>query len=238
MLYGRRRGRRLRPNRQAQVDRLLPQISVDMARMAEAPSRLYGRPVRDVWLEVGFGGGEHLLRQAQCHPDVGFIGCEPFLNGIARLVADIDQSAEPPDNIRVFADDARALIERLPDASIGRVFVLFPDPWPKSRHQRRRFVAPAQLDALARVMRPGAELRLATDHMDYLRWMLFHCLAHDAFRWLVEGPADWRIRTDDWPQTRYEGKALARGDFCAYLRFVRRGPRDGTGRRNANKGLV
>jgi tRNA (guanine-N7-)-methyltransferase len=238
ILYGRRRGRRLRPYRQAQVDRILPQIAVDMERLAEAPTALFPRPVRDVWLEVGFGGGEHLYRQSRLHPDIGFIGCEPFLNGVARLIAEIDEGGTPPDNIRVYADDARALLERLPAASIGRVFVLFPDPWPKSRHQRRRFVAPAQLDALARVMRPGAELRLATDHMGYLRWMLFHCLAHDAFRWLADGPGDWRVRPADWPETRYEAKALARGDFCAYLRFERRAGGALAERANGNKNLV
>jgi tRNA (guanine-N7-)-methyltransferase len=238
ILYGRRRGRRLRPRRQEQVDRLLPGLSVDMQRLAEAPDALFARPVRDVWLEVGFGGGEHLYRQARLHPDIGFIGCEPFQNGVARLIAAIDEGGVPPDNIRVFADDARALIERLPPASIGRAFVLFPDPWPKSRHRRRRFIAPAQLDALARVLRPGAELRLATDHMDYLRWMLFHCLAHDAFRWLATGPADWRERPADWPATRYEGKALARGAFCAYLRFERRASAACPERPNGNKSLV
>ncbi|MPY73173.1 MAG: tRNA (guanosine(46)-N7)-methyltransferase TrmB [Alphaproteobacteria bacterium] len=237
ILYGRRRGRRLRPNRQEQVDRLLPQIAVDLERLSESPAGAFAGPVRDVWLEVGFGGGEHLFRQAQLHPDIGIVGCEPFLNGVARLVARIDDADAPPGNIRVFHDDARVLIERLPAASIGRVFVLFPDPWPKSRHQRRRFIAPAQLDALARVMRPGAELRLATDHMGYLRWMLLHCLAHDGFRWLAAGPADWRSRPDDWPPTRYESKAIDRGAFCAYLRFVRRAAACGD-RRNGNKNLV
>jgi tRNA (guanine-N7-)-methyltransferase len=237
-LYGRRRGRRLRAARQQQVDRWLPRLSIDLERVAEDPAALFGRPVRDIWLEVGFGGGEHLVRQAAQHPDIGFIGCEPYLAGIARLVGQVDGSAAAPDNIRIFTDDARLLIERLPAACIGRVFILFPDPWPKSRHHRRRFIAPAQLDALARVMRPGAELRIATDHMEYLRWILFHCLAHRGFRWLARGPADWRQRTDDWPPTRYEDKALARGAFCAFLRFAR-GPGSPCGEpENVNKDLV
>jgi tRNA (guanine-N7-)-methyltransferase len=237
-LYGRRRGRPLRPHRQQQVDRLLPQISIDLAHMPDNPAGLFGRPVRDVWLEVGFGGGEHLFRQALRHPEIGFIGCEPFLNGIARLIAHIDDGATPPDNIRIFTDDARVLIGQLPANSIGRAFILFPDPWPKRRHHRRRFVASEQLDALARVMRPGAELRIATDHMGYLRWILFHCLGHRAFRWLAQGPGDWRSRPADWPSTRYEDKALARGAFCAYLRFVRcaRGPSEDL--KNGNKNLV
>jgi tRNA (guanine-N7-)-methyltransferase len=237
-LYGRRRGRRLRAKRQEQVDRLLPQISIDLAQLPETPAALFARPVRDVWLEVGFGGGEHLLHQARLHPDIGFIGCEPFINGVARLIADIDEGGAAPGNLRVLVDDARALIDRLPPASIGRVFVLFPDPWPKSRHHRRRFIAPEQLDALARVMRPAAELRIATDHVDYLRWILRHCLAHDGFRWLVDGPADWRTRPADWPPTRYEGKALSQGDPCAYLRFARRVGGDRPERAGDNKSLV
>jgi tRNA (guanine-N7-)-methyltransferase len=237
-LYGRRRGRPLRAKRQEQVDRLLPDISFDLAQLPEAPAALFARPVRDLWLEVGFGGGEHLLRQARLHPDIGFIGCEPFINGVARLIADIDEGGAAPGNLRVLVDDARALIDRLPPASIGRVFVLFPDPWPKSRHHRRRFIAPEQLDALARVMRPAAELRIATDHMDYLRWILRHCLAHDGFRWLVDDPADWRTRPADWPPTRYEGKALSQGDPCVYLRFARRAAGDRPERNSDNKTLV
>jgi tRNA (guanine-N7-)-methyltransferase len=237
-LYGRRRGRPLRAHRQQQVDRWLPRLSIDLATMPADPAALFGRPVRDVWLEVGFGGGEHLFHQATRHPDIGFIGCEPFLNGIGRLIALIDGSAAPPDNIRIFTDDARALIAQLPAGSIGRAFVLFPDPWPKRRHHRRRFIAPAQLDALARIMRPGAALRIATDHMEYLRWILFHCLGHRAFRWLAEGPADWRFRPADWPPTRYENKALARGAFCAYLRFERRAEEPAVNPENGNKILV
>jgi len=220
-LYGRRRGRPLRANRQALIDRLLPRLSIDLDSLPDDPRRLFPSTVDDLWLEVGFGGGEHLFHQAVRHPEVGFIGCEPFLNGVAKLLAEIDKAAVPPDNIRLFPDDARALLDRLPDSSVGRAFVLFPDPWPKARHHRRRFVAPPQLDALARVMRPGAELRLATDHAGYLRWMLFHLLDHRAFRWCARGPADWRRRTADWPPTRYEEKALGKGVMPAYLRFER-----------------
>jgi tRNA (guanine-N7-)-methyltransferase len=223
-LYGRRRGRPLRPNRQALVDRLLPRLAVDPDALPGDPLTLFPEPVRDLWVEVGFGGGEHLLEQAMHHPEIGFIGCEPFLNGVAKLLSGIEAAAPPPRNIRLYTDDARALLDALPDASVGRVFVLFPDPWPKTRHHRRRFIAPPQLDTLARIMRPGAELRLATDHVDYLRWMLFHLLAHPAFRWCARGPDDWRRRPADWPPTRYEEKALEKGLRPAYLRFERRGP--------------
>lgn len=224
ILYGRRRGRRLRPERARLLDRMLPVLALEPEALEGDPADWFPRPVRAVWLEVGFGGGEHLARQAAAHPDVGFIGCEPFMNGVAKLLAAIDAAPDdaPLDNIRVFPDDARTVLDRLPDRSLGRAFILFPDPWPKARHNRRRFVAPPQLDALARVMAPGAELRLATDHMDYLRWMLFHCLRHDAFEWLARSPADWRERPADWPPTRYEEKALQQGTACVYLRFRRR----------------
>jgi tRNA (guanine-N7-)-methyltransferase len=145
---------------------------------------------------------------------------------VAKLLAGVDAADPPLGNIRLYPDDARALLAALPDASVGRVFVLFPDPWPKSRHHRRRFIAPPQLDLLARVMRPGAELRLATDHIDYLRWMLLCLLDHPAFRWCARGPADWRGRPADWPPTRYEEKALEKGLVPAYLRFERRGPEE------------
>jgi len=221
-LYGRRRGRRLRANRQATVDRLLPRFSFDLDTVPDDPATLFPAPVRDVWLEVGFGGGEHLLHQAIRNPDIGIVGCEPFLNGVAKLLSEMENSGSVPENVRLFPDDARALLERLSDSSIGRAFVLFPDPWPKNRHHRRRFIAPPQLDALARVMRPGAELRLATDHIDYLRWMLRHTLDHPSFRWLAQGPDDWRRRPEDWPATRYEEKARAKGVISTYLRFERR----------------
>jgi len=223
ILHGRRQGRRLRPNRQALVDRLLPDLSFDVEALPPDPMTLFASPVREVWLEVGFGGGEHLLHQARLHPDIGFIGCEPFLNGVAKLLSDMEKTGGSTGNIRLLVDDARPLIERLPPASIGRVFVLFPDPWPKNRHHRRRFIAPSTLDALARVMRPGEELRLATDHVGYLRWMLFHLLGHAGFRWLARGPDDWRKRPEDWPPTRYEEKALAKGIGSTYLRFERLG---------------
>jgi tRNA (guanine-N7-)-methyltransferase len=228
ILYGRRRGRRLRPERARLLDQMLPALALAPEALDGDPAGWFPRPVRALWLEVGFGGGEHLARQAAAHPEIGFIGCEPFLNGVAKLFATIDAAPEntPLDNIRVFPDDARTVLDRLPDRSVDRAFILFPDPWPKVRHNRRRFVAPPQLDALARVMAPGAELRLATDHMDYLRWMLFHCLRHDSFEWLAQGPADWRERPADWPPTRYEEKALQQGTACVYLRFRRRrGPK-------------
>ncbi len=221
-LYGRRRGRPLRQGRQRLAASLLPQIAISFPPDAAPldPKILFPARPAAVWLEIGFGGGEHLAEQAEQHRDIGFIGVEVFENGIARLLAEI--ARRDLDNIRILADDARLLLDVLAPASIGRVFILFPDPWPKRRHHKRRLVAPATLDRLAIVMQPGAELRLATDDRDYLAWMLEHVTAHLEFVWLARSPADWRDRPPDWPATRYEVKARAAGRAPAFLRFVRR----------------
>jgi tRNA (guanine-N7-)-methyltransferase len=226
-VYGRRRGRPLRQAQRVVADSLLPRIAVTLPYSGPLdPKSLFGTAPAAVWLEIGFGGGEHLAAQAEQHPGVGFIGCEVFENGIVRLLGEVARSGLG--NIRVFADDARLLLDCLIPASIGRVFILFPDPWPKQRHHKRRLVAPATLDLLAVVMKPGAELRLATDDRDYLVWMLEHLTAHPDFAWAARTPADWRKRPPDWPSTRYEEKARAAGRASGrmpvFLRFVRRGP--------------
>jgi len=220
-VYGRRRGRPLRQGRRRLTEGLLPQLAITLPpEGALDPTTLFPTPPAAVWLEIGFGAGEHLAAQAEQHPGTGFIGCEVFENGIARLVGEI--AHRDLDNIRIFADDARLLLDRLAPASIGRVFILFPDPWPKSRHHKRRLVAPATLDRLAGVMQPGAELRLATDDRSYLLWMLEHVTAHRDFAWTARSPADWRERAPDWPATRYEQKAGTAGRIPAFLRFIRR----------------
>lgn len=219
-VHGRRRGRPLRPGRQALLDTLLPRLAVPTDRWID-PQTLFGRPVHAVWLEVGFGGGEHLAWQAAHNPNIGFIGCEPFVNGVAALLARIDR--EGLDNIRIHPDDARDVLAALPPAAVGRAFVLFPDPWPKARHAKRRFVQAETLDALARLMPAGAELRMATDDPVQLVWMLQVTLAHPAFEWTARRAADWRERPADWPATRYERKAARQGRRSTYLRFLRRG---------------
>lgn len=220
LFRGRRKGRTLRPARRRLLDELLPRLTVDLSVDRIDPAGLFSCPVTDLWLEVGFGGGEHLSAQARMNPDVGMIGCEPFINGVAKLLSEIER--DDPGNIRVYADDARDLLDKLPESSIGRAFVLFADPWPKARHADRRFIGPDNLDRLARVLKDGAELRLASDQMPLVRWMLFHTLRHPDFEWTARGPQDWRTRRDDWPPTRYEAKALSRGADCAYLVFRRR----------------
>jgi tRNA (guanine-N7-)-methyltransferase len=220
-VYGRRRGRPLRQGRRLLAETLLPRIAIELPEAGQFdPSTLFAKPPPPVWLEIGFGAGEHLARQAAQHRAIGFIGCEVFENGIARLLGEIASSDFG--NVRIFADDARLLLDRLSPASIGRVFILFPDPWPKQRHYKRRLVARATLDRLAIVMQPGAELRLATDDRDYLVWMLEHVTAHPDFTWLARTPADWRERPPDWPPTRYEEKARTAGRTPVFLRFVRR----------------
>ena len=222
ILYGRRKGRRLRAGQQRLFDALLPKIEIALPPEGGTLDldRLFSGGRRDYWLEVGFGAGEHLIHQASANRDIGVIGCEPYETGVARLLSAIEREAL--DNVRVFRDDARALLPCLSDGALGRVFVLFPDPWPKLRHHKRRFISVTVLRQLARLLRPGCELRVATDHVGYLGWILEHVRASDAFDWVASGPADWRNRPPDWPETRYEAKAVEAGRPCAYLRFKRR----------------
>jgi tRNA (guanine-N7-)-methyltransferase len=174
---------------------------------------------RPLWLEIGFGGGEHLAEQAAAHPDHGLIGCEPYISGVARLLALAE--AQGLTNLRIVVDDARLLLEALPDGCLERIFVLFPDPWPKARHHKRRIVNPATAVQFARLLQPGGELRLATDDMSYARAMLLALLPLGELAWLARRPADWRTRPPDWPRTRYEDKARQAGRQCVYLRFSR-----------------
>jgi tRNA (guanine-N7-)-methyltransferase len=221
ILYGRRRGRPLRRSQQRLIDKLLPRLAVTLPQAGILdPGALFDRRPSEIWLDIGFGGGEHLAAQAATHRDIGMIGCEVFENGIAKLLGEIDR--QELGNLRVLTDDARLLLAALPQASIGRVFILFPDPWPKQRHHKRRIVSDTTLAALAMVMQNGAELRLATDDVDYLGWMLARVPVHPAFTWLVGGPSDWRIRPADWPATRYEAKAIAAGRRPFFLRLRRR----------------
>jgi tRNA (guanine-N7-)-methyltransferase len=223
VLYGRRRGRPLRLGQQGLVDSLLPSLAFSLPVASGAdPGGLFADPPQAIWIEIGFGGGEHLASLAEHHPEIGFIGCEVFENGIAKLLGEIERRRLA--NIRLFVDDARLLIAALPASSIERVFILFPDPWPKQRHHKRRIVSAETLDELARIMTDGAELRLATDDLDYFSWMLECVTGHPAFDWLARRPGDWRERPADWPPTRYEQKARAAGRIPSFLR-ARRLPR-------------
>jgi tRNA (guanine-N7-)-methyltransferase len=222
--YGRRRGKHLRESQEAYLAEDLAAYSPGPVGWDENPERkpldlaaLFGG--RDIWLEVGFGGGEHMVHQAGLNPDIGLIGCEPYINGIAMLLGKLRRA--DLDNVAIHPGDVRDLFDVLPDASIGRAFLLYPDPWPKARHHRRRFVTPEHLVPLARVLKPGAIFRVATDIPDYVRQTLEQVPRH-GFDWLAEGPADWRAPWDDWLSTRYEQKALREGRVPHYLTFRRR----------------
>ena len=238
-LYGRGQGHRLTPHRRAVMERLYPLLSLGLPEVIPGapppqrpetplqldPGQLFAVPKRALWLEIGFGGGEHLAAQAQAHPDVGFIGCEPFLNGMARLLDLVDALGLA--NVRVHRGDALDVLEALPDASLGRVFLLHPDPWPKARHAKRRFINPGPLDRLAARLEPGGELRVATDHPVYMEWTLMQMQARREFEWLAQEPADWQQRPADWPATRYGRKAERAGKPIWYLRYRRTGAASG-----------
>jgi len=220
--YGRRKGRKLRVNQQGWMDELLPRLTVSLpdGDAGLDPASLFPRPMDDIWLEIGFGGGEHLAAQAAANPRIGIIGCEVFLNGIASLLGHLDQ--QEGDNVRIYPEDARDLLARLPDQCLGRLFLLFPDPWPKARHARRRFVNPDNLDLLARLLKAGAELRIGSDDPTYISWALAHASNHPAFTWIAERSSDWLQRPADWPPSRYEQKAIRQGRQPAYFRFRRK----------------
>jgi len=216
--YGRRKGHRLREQQSRLMEETLPRLRVGADAVSDAGA-LFARPVAQVWLEIGFGGGEHLLHQMQLNPDVGFIGCEPFINGMAKLLAG------EPDLQRLALHDADAteLLPRLPAASIDRAFILYPDPWPKRRQRKRRIVSPETVSNLARALKPGAIFRFATDIDDYAAWTLARVMASGQFDWTAERADDWRLPWVDWPGTRYEQKAFREGRTPSYLTFVRRG---------------
>jgi tRNA (guanine-N7-)-methyltransferase len=218
-LYGRSKGKALRRHQSALIDELLPKLLVDLGAPARVDT-LFPTPIADLWLEIGFGGGEHLVDAAARNPNVGFIGCEPFVNGMARLLGRIEALAL--ENIRLHAGDAVDVIDWLPDACLGRVFLFYPDPWPKRRHRKRRFVSPETLAKLARVMKRGAQLRFATDIDDYAGWTLARVRASSEFAWTADSAKCWLEPWNGWTRTKYEAKAIAAGRKPVYLTFVRR----------------
>ena len=214
-LYGRRKGPKL-SERQSGLRRTL--FSELAYKVGVSPLKQFPNSVHDVWLEVGFGAGEHLIWQAQHHPDIGMIGAEPYEMGVAKLLTKLEESVL--NNVRIHEGDGHEIIEALPDQSLGRFFLLFPDPWPKTRHHKRRFLQTDMLDQMFRVLRPGAELRFATDDKSYLPYALERLIAHPGFDWLAQSSADWKCRPADWPPTRYEIKAIKGPP--TFLRFARR----------------
>jgi tRNA (guanine-N7-)-methyltransferase len=219
--FGRRKGHPLRPRQSALFDSLLPRLSIDTVTRAPADLRaLFGHGVDDVRLEIGFGGGEHLLAQAQAHPRSGFIGSDAFVNAMAKALAGIDDSKL--ENVRQHFGDTAHLFGWLPPASLARVDLLYPDPWPKRRHWKRRFVQDESLKEIARVLRPGGELRFATDIPDYAAWTLLRGLRSPDFDWTAETADDWRKPWPGFGGTRYEAKAMREGRVPAYFIFKKR----------------
>ncbi|MEL6582441.1 MAG: tRNA (guanosine(46)-N7)-methyltransferase TrmB [Pseudomonadota bacterium] len=223
--YGRRHGKKLRPRQQELMENALAALAPPNVTWDDNPDRtplelpeLFG-DTRPVWLEIGFGAGEHMCAQAAQNPNVGIIGCEPYINGVAALLSKIDR--ENLQNVRVHAGDARDLLDVLPAQSLDRAFLLYPDPWPKTRHHRRRFANPENLEPLASAMRPGAKLFVATDIEDYVRHTLEVIDKLPAFRWLAQRPSDWREPWEGWHRTRYEAKAVREGRTPHYLAFER-----------------
>jgi tRNA (guanine-N7-)-methyltransferase len=222
-VYGRRRGRPLKGKKAALLGSSLDTLAI---RLPEPPGlldplSLFAPAKREVWLEIGFGGGEHLAAQAAAHPEIGFIGCEPFINGVSSLLVLLDAGAIQ--NVRVLSDDARLLLQALPGASVARAFLLFPDPWPKRRHENRRFVTPEGLDLLARALSDDAEFRVATDHALLGEWMQAQIGDHPALH-LMDRAGE---RPPGWASTRYEAKAIAAGRRPVYLTY-RRNRRENT----------
>ena len=218
--YGRRKSKPLSARKERLFQELLPALRLDLQAAPPKDLRaLFPVTLREVWLEIGFGSGEHLLWQAEQHQDIGFIGCEPFINGVGSLLGAIEDRGI--ETIRVHDGDARDVLAWLPARSIHRLFLLFPDPWPKKRQQKRRLVTPETVAAFARVLAPGSELRFASDDSDYVAQTLFTVDRSGAFAWLAERAADWQARPADWPETRYERKADGEGRKSIYLRFKR-----------------
>jgi tRNA (guanine-N7-)-methyltransferase len=221
--YGRRKGKPLKAGRLTLLDTLLPRLRIAPGDQHIDPAGLFEKkgPLR---LEIGFGSGEHIAAQAAANPGVNFIGCEVFVNGVASLLRYIDEGKLT--NLRIYDNDVRQLLPRLKSASFARISLPFPDPWPKSRHAKRRFVSTPMLNELARLLIDEGEFRIASDHPIYIEWCLLHAPRHPAFIWQVQNPDDWRQRPSDSTPTRYEEKALAAGRTPVFLNFLRR-PRSG-----------
>lgn len=234
--YGRRHGKRLKPGQKNLMETLYPTLALPIIDRGEAeagprpdlagsidPRSFFTdmpQPPESLWLEIGFGGGEHLAHQAQHNPAIGFLGAEPFINGIGKLLSKIDE--HDLKNVRLYGEDVRPLLDRLPDACFDKVFLLFPDPWPKSRHWRRRFVNDWNLDMIGRLLKDGGEFRVASDDPTYQTWTMRVVPEHPLFQWTAQGPDDWRNRWADACPTRYEQKAVRCGRTPMYFSFERK----------------
>ncbi|HWV96297.1 MAG TPA: tRNA (guanine(46)-N(7))-methyltransferase TrmB [Xanthobacteraceae bacterium] len=218
--FGRRKGHKLRVHQADLIAQLLPRLSLDLEGPAPADlTTLFEPAIDSVRLEIGFGGGEHLVAEAIAHPATGFIGCEPYVNGMAKILAQIE--AHDIGNIRLVAGDAAELLAWVPQRSLARIDLIHPDPWPKRRHWKRRFVQDATVAAMARAIVPGGEFRFVCDIDSYVEWTLVHLLRAPQFDWLAERADDWRLPWPNYTMTRYGRKATREGRRATYLRFRR-----------------
>jgi tRNA (guanine-N7-)-methyltransferase len=218
--FGRRKGHKLRIHQADLIEHLLPRLSLDIGNPSPPDlADLFDPPADHVRLEIGFGGGEHLVAEAQACPRSGFIGCEPYVNGMAKILAQIE--ARNIGNIRLFAGDAAELLAWAPQRSLARIDLIHPDPWPKRRHWKRRFVQDATIAAMARVLKTDGEFRFVSDIADYGAWTLAHLLRFPDFAWIAERADDWRLPWTGYTMTRYGRKAEREGRHAAYLRFRR-----------------
>lgn len=216
--FGRRKGHPLRPRQAELMASLLPRLSIELGAAAPIDLRaLFPRRVASVAVEIGFGGGEHLIAEARAHPDIGFIGCEPFVNGMAKALALID--THKCENVRLHFGDATDLMDWVPPASLTRVDLIYPDPWPKRRHWKRRFVQFESLQKIARALRPGGQFRFVTDIPDYAAWTLERIQRTPQLVWTAQRAADWQRPWEGFPGTRYEAKAKREGRAPCYLIF-------------------
>ena len=217
--FGRVSGKRLHKGQHALLETLLPELQVDLPEEGMIdPEQLFSKAAKQRIIEIGYGGGEHLARLAEENPETGFVGCEVFTGGIGKMLQKI--AAQGLKNISLFTEDAFRLLQVLPDASIDGVYLLYPDPWPKSRHHKRRFVSKTTLDELARVLKPQGFFRFATDIEDYANWTLAHILRHEGFEWPPCPPGSWHNPFSGWQPTRYEEKARREGrDKSFYFSF-------------------
>ena len=223
--YGRRLGRPLNQSRKDALDTLLPELSIPVEDLkcdgSLKPDSLFKKQHTQHWLEIGFGTGEHLLPLLERHPNTGWIGVEPFINGMAAFLKGVQTQEKEPDNIRVFMDDAVVLAQSIADQSLDGIYILNPDPWHKTRHHKRRIVRPETLDIYARILKPGGKLIMSTDVPYLTDWMITHAANHPAFTWNAENAEDWRSPPDDWVHTAYETKGAKGAKKMCYLFFER-----------------
>jgi tRNA (guanine-N7-)-methyltransferase len=218
--FGRRKGHRLRSHQADLIESLLPHLSLDIGAPSAADlATLFDAKAESVRLEIGFGGGEHLIAEARAHPQIGFIGCEPYVNGMAKILSAIE--THNIGNIKLFAGDAAELLAWAAPHSLDRIDLIHPDPWPKRRHWKRRFVQDLTVAAMARVLKPSGEFRFVCDIDDYVAWTLQHLARSPDFTWMAERADDWRLPWPDYTITRYGRKAMREGRQAAYLRFRR-----------------